>query len=62
MFIAPAVTNQAKLHRSETDLQTHCAPTEQEPEQPGIYKHLIPTGFVSPRLSSKNKKFGPFFS
>gem|GEM_PF-5331805 len=49
MFIATPITNCCKLRRAKPDL-AHCAPPElMKLNQQGIYKHFIPTGFVSPQ-------------
>ena len=50
MFIATAMENQFKLRRSEmktaNTLRSYGAI---ECKQPGVYKHFIPTGLMSPR-------------
>ena len=57
MFIATAITNQSKAHRSETKGATYIALLRSCKRKPtGIYKHFIPTGFMCPR-NSKTKKF-----
>ena len=50
MFIATAITNQTKLHRSETKGAIYIALLRScKRKQTGVYKHFIPTGFMCPR-------------
>ncbi len=59
MFIATAMENQFKLRTSEikavNTLRSYGAIKR---KQPGVYKHFIPAGLISPRNLLKNKRFG----